>query len=214
MRTPHASPPSLQAVTGPVHPDTVTRRRAFASVKGPEALSSAEIHADGPFSNSRRSLIAGCERLWPIPALRRAAPVRSGRAVPDPRRVGTIRAGPGLPEGLPVTARSGLPGRLGRHRGTVDRDLGRYRPVGLDVDHGELAGVALGEGRAGPVSREHVRVAVAAEGRVRGVGVVPGAGGQLHHAGPDVLGERDAGQAAAAVVEQADNGLVNDAPCG
>jgi len=28
--------------------------------------------------------------------------VRSGRAVPDPRRVGTIRAGPGLPEGLPV----------------------------------------------------------------------------------------------------------------
>jgi hypothetical protein len=46
---------------------------------------------------------------------------------------------------------------------------------------------------------------VAAEGRVGGVGVVPGAGGQLHHAGADVLGERDAGQAAAAVVEQADD---------
>ena len=53
-----------------------------------------------------------------------------------------------------------------------------------------------------------------AEGRVGGVRVVPGAGGQLHDAGPDVFGERDAGQAAAAVVEHADAGAVGDAPRG
>jgi WD40 repeat protein len=40
-------------------------------------------------------------RLWDV-AYRGTAPVRSGRAVPDTRRVGTVRASPGLPEGLPV----------------------------------------------------------------------------------------------------------------
>src|ERR1700722_3338270 len=96
----------------------------------------------------------------------------------------------------------------------MDGDVGRYRIVGFDLDHGELAGRALGEGGAGPVGGEHVRVAVAAEGRVGGVGVVPGAGGQLHDAGPDVLGDCGAGQAAAAVVEDADARAVGDAPCG
>src|SRR5580658_10909998 len=96
----------------------------------------------------------------------------------------------------------------------MDRDLRGRGGVRLDLDHGELAGRALGEGGAGPVGGEHVRVAVPAEGRVGGVGVVPGAGGQLCDAGPDVLGERDAGQAAAAVVEDADAGAVGDAPGG
>src|SRR4029077_17182783 len=94
------------------------------------------------------------------------------------------------------------------------RDLGRRGRVGFDLDHGELAGGALGERGAGPVRGEHVRVAVAAEGRVPGVRVVPGTGGQLHDAGPDVFGERDPGQAAAAVVEDADAGAVGDAPFG
>jgi hypothetical protein len=96
----------------------------------------------------------------------------------------------------------------------MDADLGRYRVVGFDPDHGELAGRALGKRGAGPVSGEHVRVAVAAEGRVGGIGVIPGPSGQLHDAGPDVLGERDAGQAAAAVVEDADARAVGDAPGG
>jgi len=96
----------------------------------------------------------------------------------------------------------------------MDADLGRHRIVGFDLDHGELAGRALGQRGAGPVGGEHVRVAVAAEGRVGGIGVIPGAGGQLHDAGPDVLGERDAGQAAAAVVEDADARAVGDAPRG
>ena len=96
----------------------------------------------------------------------------------------------------------------------MDRDLGRHRGVRFDLDHGELAGRALGERGAGPVGGEHVRVAVAAEGRVAGVGVVPGAGGQLHDTGPNVLGERNPGQAAAAVVEDADARAVGDAPCG
>src|SRR5262249_33660174 len=96
----------------------------------------------------------------------------------------------------------------------VNREFGRCGGVGLDLDHGELAGVALGERGTGPVGGEHVRVAVAAEGRVAGVRVVPGAGGQLDDAGPDVLGERDPGQAAAAVVEHADAGAVGDAPRG
>src|SRR5215469_12616382 len=100
------------------------------------------------------------------------------------------------------------------HRRAVYRDLGRRGGVGFDLDHDELAGVALGERGAGPVGGEHVRVAVAAKGRVGGVGVVPGAGGQLHDAGPNVLGERDPGQATAAVVEHADAGAVGDAPRG
>jgi hypothetical protein len=96
----------------------------------------------------------------------------------------------------------------------VDRDLGWHRVVGFDFDHGELAGVSLGQCGAGPVGGEDVRVAVAAEGRVVRVGVIPRAGGQLDDAGADVCGEGDSGQAAAAVVEQADAGVVGDASYG
>src|SRR6478609_5049358 len=41
--------------------------------------------------------------------------------------------------------------------------------------------------------------------------VVPGAGGELHHAGHDVVGDDSGGQARAAIVEQADDVAVGDA---
>src|SRR6185437_106092 len=138
----------------------------------------------------------------------RTAPARWGRVRCGHRALARTRPPLRAPRRRPADPR----GR-GVGRRTVDRDLGRRGRVGFDLDHGELAGGALGERGAGPVGGEHVRVAVTAEGRVAGVRVIPGAGGQLHDAGPNVLGERDPGQAAAAVVEDAHAGAVGDAAC-
>ena len=72
----------------------------------PPALSprwrSARTARPWPAARRPHRPAVGCR----LPRERGTAPVRIGRAVLDPRRVGTIRARPGLPEGLPVTAKS------------------------------------------------------------------------------------------------------------
>ena len=47
--------------------------------------------------------------------------------------------------------------------------------------------------------------------RCAGFRIVPGAGGQLQHAGHDIVRDRSGGQARAPIVEQADDVAIGDA---
>ena len=83
----------------------------------------------------------------------------------------------------------------------------------LALDHRDLAAAALRQPRRADVAGEHVRIAVDTERMFcrTGLRIVPGAGGQLHHAGHDVVGHDGGGQARAAIVEQADDVAIGDA---
>ena len=85
--------------------------------------------------------------------------------------------------------------------------------ISLALDHRHLAAATLRQPRGADVAGEHVRIAVNAERMFRRAGfrIVPGAGGQLQHAGHDVVGNGGGSQARAAIVEQADDVAIGDA---
>jgi len=97
--------------------------------------------------------------------------------------------------------------------GRIKRADGRHRfPIFLALDHRHLTAATLREPRGADVAGEHVRIAVDAERVVcrAGLRIVPGAGGQLHYAGHDVVCNGGGGEARAAIVEQADDVAIGD----
>src|SRR5262249_2997007 len=104
------------------------------------------------------------------PRERGTAPVRIGRAVPDTRRVGTIRARPGLPNGLPMPAQSpAAPTRRPQHGVITFAPRAKIVPIHMlssTAHHRSPASVRS----AGPVGGEVQRQAVRRD-RAETVGV-------------------------------------------
>src|SRR5271167_2258517 len=161
---------------------------------GEKRLSAA---AKRPSNTEKTLYISGLSTIWPSPPA-----AEFMRLAADWQRIGS---------GIRQQRRHCRLRRIRRRVECLDR---RQRPLEtLDLDQTELPGAALREAGGAGIARQNVRVAMHAERLLGGgvVGVVPGAGRQLHDTGPQRLAQHRAGKARPAVVEEANDVALADA---
>src|SRR5215472_7736647 len=153
---------------------------------------------------------------------RRGSPPRSNVATPKPSTVDV----PSIARTSKLVRNSVIPGiwtleplatREASRR--IERSHRRQRAIEpLDLDYRELSSAALRQFRCAGVSDQHIRIAVHADrvvgarGLWRVLGIVPRAGRELDDPGAQRAAQHRAGEAGAAIVVEAHDVAVTDAP--